>query len=297
MLNRMSVVGLVLGVVLSCVSAYAAIHYHAHVQKRQSSYSKDNNYYVPRSQSSGYYNSNGFGQPGYYHQYEHPPQYSQAYGTADPIQGSFANANPIQRELNVRNGQLRQKEYQQRTGQEGRETYDPFYFYVNPVAAATALGAPLAASTSLGPALVPSTTSVSFRERVGGPSRNRRNSLIARDSHDDNEINEENYEILNKSSYPNGQLNYPYPTTRYSSGAHQPASGIRDSNQFLNYEQIVGAQPPRYASGSPSRGQPWSIQIGTQLKVNDDSKGPTSGSRFYVRDERNTRPRQPLYRK
>ncbi|ODM95939.1 hypothetical protein Ocin01_10736 [Orchesella cincta] len=190
----MSAVGFVLGVVLSCVSAYPAIHHHGHMHKRQS-YARSNqlpsaqepygqssynnyNYYGPRSQSSGYYNGNGFGQPGHYQQYDYSPQYNHAYG----------------------------------------------------------------------------------REVV----------------------------LLQ---------NYPYPTSRYSSGVnqghYQGAPGTGNSNQFLNYDQIVGAQPPRYASGSPSRGQPWSVQIGTQLKVNDDGKGPNSGSRYYVRDERNTRPRQP----
>lgn len=48
-------------------------------------------------------------------------------------------------------------------------------------------------------------------------------------------------------------------------------------------------------------GQPWSVRIGTQLKVNDDGRSPNP-HRFYVRDEVNpgrnrSRYPGPLYRK
>jgi len=335
---------LLIGVIISCayVSAYPAVH-NVHMQKRQS-YGRSNqlvptqdHYYGQPSYNNynynydqdvagarrNYYNNNGYQQQNYY---DYPQR--QYYGgrDRDPMHGAYDG--PIQREITVRNGQMRQKEYQKRTGQEGRDTYDPFYFYVNPVAAAG--GPPVVVPGPGGPPVgdaspsptAPNPTTVtaalsaagSSREQqpqhIGGPPRNRRNSLNAppRDPYFDNEISGDKYEILtSKPSYPRLQNSYPpppsYASSRYSStgssisGYNHPPPG--NPNQFLNYEQIVGAQPPRYANGSPPRGpnQPWSIQIGTQLKVNDDGKGPNSGSRYYVRDERNTRSRRPLYRK
>ena len=276
-------------VIISCsfVSAYPAVN-NAHVHKRQSygrsnqlvpsqdqyyaqpSYNNYNYNYDQDATRRSYYN-NGYQQPQSQY-YDYPPSQQQYYGRRDPLQGSYASVNPMQREITVRNGQLRQKEYQQRTGQEGRDTYDPFYFYVNPVAAAAGGNAPVqqqqqpqhedpipppSSPSAPGPTTVTASLNAALmsREHVGGPPRNRRNSLNAppRDPYFDNEISGDKYEILtSKPSYPRRQNNYPppsssYPSSRYTStgssisGYNHPPPG--NPNQFLNYEQIVGAQP------------------------------------------------------
>lgn len=282
-----------LGIVISStfVTAFPAVP-HGHVHKRQS-YARNNQlpapqdpYYGQASYNSYNYDNyneqspgsrrfnNGYRQQNYYDYAPNQQQYY--YGGRDPFQG----LNPIQREISVRNGQLRQKEYQQRTGQEGRDTYDPFYFYVNPIAAAAAAGAavgpPVPPPSSGGPPPSPSgsepapttvtaalTAAAVSREHTGGPPRNRRNSLNVpprpRDAYFDNEISGDKYEILtSKPTYQRLQNSYPhpppFPSSRYSSGAgsgsayhhhHQPQG---NPNQFLNYEQIVGAEPVRFFS-------------------------------------------------
>lgn len=320
-------------------SAYPAMPTSSHHHHKRQSYARSNQlpaptqdqYYGQASYNSYTYNNNGFNEPtasrrnyysngppppsssqslnnnGYYpssqsnQYYDYPPSQRAHYQHyREPLQGSYASVNPIQREVHVRNGQLRQKEYQQRTGQEGRDTYDPFYFYVNPHAAAAAAAAnqqggpppppppPVASSrpqSSSSPdgSLPPSPTTVtasftsqavSSREHGGGPPRNRRNSLNvppSRDPYFDNEISGDKYEILtSKPSYPSRlQNNYPgppshsgsprhphhppppphhnhYASSRYSSGGVQPnpyAQPPGNPNQFLHYEQIVGAEP------------------------------------------------------
>ncbi|OXA51738.1 uncharacterized protein LOC110851893 [Folsomia candida] len=149
------------------------------------------------------------------------------------------------------------------------------------------------------------------------PLRNRRNSQRHRHHNDDefynNELSGDKYELMSapKNAYPTNMMMMQQRNSHRDHQHHHRWANL--DQQFLTREQLVRHPdsrvhyPPhnridRYGSSiSAASGQPWSVRIGTQLKVNDDGRSPHP-HRFYVRDEINpgrnrSRYPGPIYRK